>query len=619
MWMSFKAKLAGERIIPAAVAVLISGSVYDMAGPILVGGGINIISAGAMLVLVPSAFTLSASILVYTAGVLDLLAARQPTGRKGTSGWVKRRSQIKRDLTKRYWAPYWGVLNGQELFADYASNALTIGTAGSGKGVGVVQPMILSIHESKTVVDFKGELACVLAPALRRRGEIVHVLNLGDLWTEQIGESDIYNPLCILAENYSREGGLLDIDDDMREMCLQLLPEPAEQVGRDGDGYFRDGSRSFIGFAAQMAVMLDGPNGTLGDVAQMLNDRKSLLWHALWASGRLVQTQADETPQDQSTMPAMPIAQSPWADRHHPDELANYITYFRGLASGVADLLATEDSRTADSFITGAQQALRAYNISTRAHRKTKGASFRFASQKEGGNATTVFIIADASKIEAQKPVLGLLQWCMLQELKRHPNKERPVYLIADEASNFIIAGLKSLLTWGRGYGLRLHLIIQSLSAFRDAYGGKTADVLLSETEIKQFLPGQREPETLQMIEKLLGEQSIITESRKGSLSTSLFAANDFDLREESRALMTADEIRRTDKTILVLRKNKPALTDLPPIAAIHPFRGQIAINPFHGKPFRRRIALRLSRRKKPNTKGGLLCRIKTKLFPFWR
>ena len=292
----------------------------------------------------------------------------------------------------------------------------------------------------------------------------------------------------------------------------------------------------------------------------------------------------------------MPLHESPWVSLHDPEDVENYTTQYRAQAAGIADLLGTEDSRTADSFITGAQQALARFNISTRAHKKTKRSTFRFTEQKEGDQSTAVFIVADASRINAQKQILGLIQWCMMQELKRHDNKERPVYLLADEATNFKLHDLGSLLTWGRGYGLRLHLFLQSFSAFRQVYGRDTLNILLSETEIKQFLPGQREPETLDLIEKVLGQQSIIAESRSGQRDRA-FGVDGTNYREDGKPLMTADELRRTDKAILIIRKNRPMLTDLPVIAAIAPFREMIGINPFHGKPFLKPVKLRIRRR----------------------
>jgi type IV secretion system protein VirD4 len=176
----------------------------------------------------------------------------------------------------------------------------------------------------------------------------------------------------------------------------------------------------------------------------------------------------------------MPIEDSPWIDQQSSDDVVNYAEYFRGLGVKVVDLLEGQKSTAADSFQTGAQQAVARFNITTRAHKKTKRSSFRFSEQKEGDKPTTVFIVADAARIEAQKQVLGLIQWCMLLEHKRHKNHHRPVYLIADEATNFKLHDLGNLLTWGRGYGLRLHLIIQNLPAFRKVYG---KDVLRVKTQ----------------------------------------------------------------------------------------------------------------------------------------
>lgn len=43
---------------------------------------------------------------------------------------------------------------------------------------------------------------------------------------------------------------------------------------------------------------------------------------------------------------------------HDAEDVSHYIEYYRGLASGIADLLEVEDSRAAEAFLTGAQQAL---------------------------------------------------------------------------------------------------------------------------------------------------------------------------------------------------------------------------------------------------------------------
>lgn len=580
------------RIVPAFILGAASWYVLDFSGPITRGPEINAVSAAAAFFLLLSVMVVLTDTFAAVFRVVNWIQARRPTGLKGTAGFVKSLKEIRHDLVSRGWGPYWGTFKGKEIISDFASNALTLGPAGTGKGIGVVQPTILSIRESKTVICFKGENTAVLARPLRERGETVRIVNIGDMWPDILGPSDAYNPATILARNYLRPGGLQDISEDSHEMAFQLYPDPPNGPGEHK--YFYDGSRAKIIFALQTSILINGMHANPADVMLLLG-RSELLRHAQWAAGRLKF--------DDGSTAEMPLRDQPWAQNHDPEDVENYIAYYKAMAAEVADLLETEDSRSAEAFLKGAQEALRPFNPTTRAHKKINRSTFSFSDQKEGDAPTTVFLVVDASKINAQMPVLSLLLWCMCQEIKRHQNKKRPVYLIADEATNYKIDDLGTLVTWGRGYGLRIHLIFQSFSAFTRQYGKDVLSTVLSECEIQQFLAGQREPETLEMIEKLLAEQSVIARNHRGSLGREAeFGVDGFDYREEGRVLMTRDEIRRTGKTILIIRRNKPILTDLLPIAAIEPFRSQIDINPFHGKPFLWPVRLRLNRRDK---KGG--------------
>ena len=278
----------GNRFIAALIVGYGAWWLLDNSGPILHGSGIKPVPALAGFVLAACALAVVADSLRVLGNLLDWMKARTPRGQKGTARWARSLRELGKDIQCTGWGPYFGTFKGKEIIADFASNALTVGTAGSGKGIGVIQPTALTIRASKTIIDFKGELSCVLADALRKRGERVRILNIGDMWADILGASDKYNPLHIITDDFQRPSGLQDITDDIDEMCLQFLPE-SENSGKDDNKYFRDGSRNFIGFAIQTCVLIDGPDATPGDVALMLNDRKSLLQHALWACGRLAQ------------------------------------------------------------------------------------------------------------------------------------------------------------------------------------------------------------------------------------------------------------------------------------------------------------------------------------------
>ena len=233
--------------------------------------------------------------------------------------------------------------------------------------------------------------------------------------------------------------------------------------------------------------------------------------------------------------------------RHEPEIVDAYIRYVRKLGIKVSNLLEATDSKTAESFLTGAQQAVEQFNITTRIHKNSSKTTFRFGDLKDPNKIVTVFILADASRLEAQKQALGLTQSCLFTELKRHPNHSVPVYIIADEATNFKIRNIDDLFTWCRGFGIRIAVIFQSISAFRKSYGPEAVATLLNETEIKLFLKGQKDPETLDLLERsFLGQQSYVAVGQSGSVNSPDYRIPGFDYREDGKPLMTIDQICRS-------------------------------------------------------------------------
>ncbi|MEM9375593.1 MAG: TraM recognition domain-containing protein [Pseudomonadota bacterium] len=292
---------------------------------------------------------------------------------------------------------------------------------------------------------------------------------------------------------------------------------------------------------------------------------------------------------------SMPLEDSPWATSglHDPLDIENYIADYRNRSKRVMALLSAKRQGGENSFLEGSQQSLAPFSVAGRAHGVTGGSTFSFSEMKDDGPPTTVFLIADANAMKAQMPLISLVQWCMIQELRRHPAKHKPVTLLCDEAANFCISGLNNLMTTARGYGLRLHLFLQNFSAFTVTYSKETLDTLLSEAEILQFMPQTRQDAVVDYVFGRLGEESIVVTSHRGQRG---HGVDGVDYREESKPLHTRDEIRRCKQSIVFVRNNKPIKTDTPPIAAIHPWRKQVGVDPFHGKPWRLPIKLRYRR-----------------------
>lgn len=515
---------------------------------------------------------------------IDFLASRKPSGQHGSAAWASVK-EYKHALTRNKRGPFWGrALDGSRpaLFFNFASNTMTVAPAGSGKGIYTVVTNIMSIRHSKVVADFKGELVCMCKAALEARGEIVRILNPGNLFSDIIGLSDSYNPLDIIADDLTRPGGLRDVMDDLREMGAQILPEPGDKEGENT--YFRKGSKELISNGTLFEVMVDLYDATYSSVALLIEDRTRLEDMARWIAG--VDLEGNPHPDG-----PFPIEHTEWAQAHDPEDVTQFAALVRAKAKNQIALMSGGDNRTFDSFITGAQQALAPFAFGRLAPAMGRS-TFRMSDLKEGNKPTTLFIVADASRMEAYKPFVGLVQWCCMTAVKRHENKERPVYYILDEATNSKVNGLENLLTWGRSYGLHMHLIFQDLSAFERVYSKTGLDTLLSETEIKQFLPGQRSPKTLELISKqMLGDQSLMAIGTSRSHEQPGLSEN---LSEAGRPLATPDEIRRLKAGILFVRQHRPILFEPVSYAEIEPWRSQVGINPFHGKPFKKKVKIRL-------------------------
>lgn len=553
-------------------------------GPILIGGGLQLVPATLALVAFSGALRLTGEMLFFLADLADWLGARRASGKEGTARWG-RLQDLKKELAKTPSGPFWGVLAGapgRGLFIAFDSNAYVIGPSGAGKGHTAVVPMILSIRAAKIITDFKPELVVICQRALEAMGQSVIVLNPFGLYTDRIGETASLNPLDVLADDLLRAGGLRDFFEDAGELAMQLYPEPAQAKG--DDQFWRAGTRKLIAFALVLECLINGHEATLSDAARLIEDRQKLEDNLRLILG------IDRDGQPLAEGP-LALESADWAERHDPEELREFLAAFRARAGGLLKLMSAGESKTFDSFAEGAEQALSIYAFG-RLSAALGRSSFDFDAIKDGKTILNIFIVGDASRTEATGKFFGLMQFYMQLKLKRHARKDVPVYLINDEAANYAVYGLVPLMTWARSFGIRLIQVVQNFAAYEDRHGKHAAQVLNSEAEIKLFLPGQRAESTIKTIVELLGRQSVMV----ARLSADKAGAGlREDMSESARPLMTEDELRRSPDGILIVRQHPPFLQRPVSYAAIHPWRGWVDPNPHHGdKPFLRKVALKL-------------------------
>jgi len=265
-------------------------------------GGYNIVHWAACGGLVTSMPPLLSWTFNKLAQKLDIVAANINSRRKGDAAWASyndlRSSLLHPRLFNTGHGGFWGTVEGKPIITDDPAICTIHGATGSGKDSYHLISNVLSTPGSKFILDFKGDLAPILAPQLRKQGEIVHIFNVDDMFTDILGESATYNTLDVLIDNFWRKDGILDVLSDLSEDAFTLYPEPKSENG-NSNKFFRDGSRSLIKFAEIMTVLIEGRDAHPGEVLALLQDRERLLDYALWAAGRpFKEGQASAPPQD---------------------------------------------------------------------------------------------------------------------------------------------------------------------------------------------------------------------------------------------------------------------------------------------------------------------------------
>lgn len=601
-------------------ATLLSGAaiyVLPHTGPLIShSSGINLVTAGVWTVLATSGTLAFACIFKAAANISEYIAARTPTGIKGNAKWATSAKDLGKDAIFVGYGAYWGAFETKRflrkpklepVFSNIESNALIAAPAGAGKLVTNLVAQILSIDASMGINDLKTEIATMLKRVLEEKGFDVHVLNYGGRFKDRIGPTDSHNGLNLVADCFIETGRILEVANISNSMGFQLIPKSAGDGNGDAD-YFKNGGRDILEFAIIVVVITLGMDGNLADVNILVSDRDQLLEQAQWVCGKL--------PRTDGGFSQLPFKDLNWYNLHPPEMVDAFIEYLTSLAAKIAGILANSDSKSGESFLSEAQQAVSLYHRGTTVYEVFSHSSFRFKKMKDGARNTVVFFCLNSADLENQTKYAAFDQWCMLYELKRHKNLSRKVHFLCDEATNFYwadFASQNSILTWGRSSGIIIYIYIQSLAAWVARYGKEAKEILLSETQIKLFLPGQRDPETLALIVRLLGKCSKIIKGRRGSREKSEFNIDGIDWREEAVDMMSETDIRQTDKSIAFIHQNDPALLTPVRYPEVDIWQNCVDENPYHEGQYILPTRMRVKWDRRP-----MLMRIK-QFLTFWR
>ncbi len=234
-----------------------------------------------------------------------------------------------------------------------------------------------------------------------------------------------------------------------------------------------------------------------------------------------------------------------------------------------------------DSFCEGAVQVLDIYSESGDLAESTSTCDFYYGELKE--TDCKIYEIVDPSRMEVFAPWLGLVHWCVLDELLTS-NSRKEVFLMLDEASNFKVSGLVEKLTILAGYQCRVMVILQSFSAFEKTYSKLDLEILLDQCETRIWLKVQ-DDKVAERISKSLGHKTLVNTQHNLGHDSHDRAQENFG--EMTRRLMTPDEIMKTPHAIIQIRGKSPILGDMIGYDAVKPWNKWAKPNTLYGnKPF---------------------------------
>ena len=135
--------------------------------------------------------------------------------------------------------------------------------------------------------------------------------------------------------------------------------------------------------------------------------------------------------------------------------------------------------------------------------------------------------------------------------------------LFLDELANVVpVEDLPALASQGAGRGVMLMSIVQDLSQLRARYGQEKSNTILNNHGCKVILPGQSDPETADVVGKLVGRADFT--EQQTTLGADGRVSRTYSVRHD--AMATPDTLRqlRTGSAIVIHRDSPPAYVNLP-------------------------------------------------------
>lgn len=182
----------------------------------------------------------------------------------------------------------------------------------------------------------------------------------------------------------------------------------------------------------------------------------------------------------------------------------------------------------------------------------------------------TLFLLGSASGAAATASLVAALIEDVIDAAKRLAARspgarlDPPVALLLDEAANYPLPSLPSLISEGGGSGITTLAVLQSLAQARDRWGREAAGAIWDSAIAKIILGGSANAEDLAGISKLIGEREVKETTRTHGTAS---AGGSVSVSVCHRPVLEPSQIRQipVGHGLLLLRSAAPIMMTLNP------------------------------------------------------
>lgn len=415
------------------------------------------------------------------------------------------------------------------LYWQPEGHILTVAGTGSGKGVSTVIPNLLLYEGNVVVVDPKGENYAVTARTRKDMGHQVVCLDPFNVCQEVMNETGEikgnFNPLDLIdtsSENFADEAKIL--------ADLLVL-----RTGTEKDPHWDDKSRAILsGLLMYVAFTAPKNKRHLGEVRDLV-----MAPEKKW--GELIQKMSTSTQAD-------------------------------GLIARTAvmiERMAGEERMSVFSAMERHTEFLDSRPVV----RSLSESSFNLQDIKNG--KLSLYLVLPPAELAMYSRLLRVWIGACIRAMVKIPGKSKnPTLFMLDEAANLGRMDLISQgVTYLRGYGVSLWIILQNLSQLEELYD-KAWETFIGNTVIQQYF-GIQDIKTAEYVSKKAGQTTIRLDSRNEGRNSGSSIGMGFSLSSSggtsagrtssttSRPLIMPDEVMRLniEEAILFVRGNPPIPT----------------------------------------------------------